>query len=118
MPHPIQREISWGNDCSFPVGPITANGGTIEWPGTEFEAFIVRDKTSDTPLGAVTLTVPITPGEAGVVSFEAAQVDTILTDAETTDPLYDKSVLWCILKADNDFRRAVKLLYRAALIAP
>lgn len=111
--------ISRDNDLTFEVGPIRgrdpADNVVKNWTGTQLQAWIVLDPASDTALGSITLTVNAISNATFVVSFEATQINGILTAAGTPTALVEGQSMACVLKGTGDLRRYIPLIYRAAL---
>lgn len=108
-------EITKDNDFTLSVGPVRGvdpDDGTVkDYPGTSVDAWLATAADSDTPLGGVTVTAPKVGTHHFIPNFEASQVNIALAAHPS---LSDGTPLWCVVKAADDFRRAIELVYRAA----
>lgn len=113
------RPIAYGNEISMVIGPIrglnTETTAETLWPGTSVQGWIAATRESNTPLGGTLKTFAVTAGTAKCVwFFTADEVDAALNAATTKTP--DTTTFYAIVKGGDDFRRAIPLVYRAAIL--
>lgn len=110
-------EITRDNDLTFSVGPIRgrdpADNIMKYFEGTQLDGWIASAADSDTALGA-SKTFTVIGTSTFIPFFEASEVNAALTAAGA---LTAEQRLWCVLKAANEFRVAIPLVYRDARVA-
>ena len=121
MSHVDEAVLARDNDLTVRVGPITgldpADDMEKPYTGTTLDAFIVRDRESDTPLGGVTITATVAAsGPIFLPSFTGAQVNDVLDDADPDDTLRDGAGFYVIVKGGSGIRRATFVRYRKAIL--